>query len=233
MMNNEAEILTIEPQLDSPESYATNTRALLEELFSKATSNSKAERGQLINSLAVQSIVDVHENEKIERKDKAMAVQAIFRVLNTEINPRERDIVETGILGEVATSLAMKKLGFEIIAPTNEEDLNGIDMWADPKDSTPLWAIQVKTNSEIRTPTLERVDGNDKSFEGHNAALSAENMRKMLAKKDAGNPGLLIIIPSGKYNEDTAFNSLSGAPTEQFIDQLYDVIEDTMFSEEY
>jgi hypothetical protein len=157
-----------------------------------------------------------------------------------QIYGKDYEVCKQGILGEVAVSLSLKKLTFDVFAPTVEDDSIGkVDLWADPRDGT-AFAIQIKTKRYSSDLTVNRIrtDGG-----GNVIGISDEfrqDMQKMVkylaTAEDLPNTQriipLLMIVPGGEYNDNALYNQTTGIPLPEMIDRLYDGIDKAVFSKE-
>lgn len=207
------------------------------EVFAELLGNGTPEFKQALQQETVNSVIGIHKSA-LEREEKAKLIRATLRVSLPLFIGENNKRNEAGIFGEVSTHLALEQLQFGVQDPSEEDDLWGIDMWVDSKDGTPPWAVQVKTNAKLEEPVVHRLmttpGGNlansDLPYSYH---TSAQNMLDRITNLNIDAPALLIEIPGGDNTEYGTYNSITGAPSDRYVNDLYDKIESVMFTEEY
>ncbi len=163
-------------------------------------------------------------------------------------DPQEKDVIIKGILGEYATYIAINEainrsgLPYQIVKPSQKEDFEtGTDLILQRKDQTGLIPIQVKsllldnppklihplgrqsTNSTAREILEHSLRNTYGSGIIDNKIKDVEHSaNSLLSFSDNDQPVLehaMIAIPS-PTSETSMLNSLSGIPSEKFIDQI-------------
>ncbi len=188
-----------------------------------------AERKQALGSLMVDALVATHFDEELsldEKADRSKKIQAMVKEYFPNKEKEEWEIARSGFLAESAFAIAMKESGFDVYAPSAEDDLKGkVDMWLDAKDGTVL-AIQLKSASSVEQPivaplSLDENDNLPKTVPSEYAEVCKVMVKYAAEQADqvpeeADIIPLLIVVPGGLNTETSSFNMITGSPS-QFV----------------
>jgi hypothetical protein len=206
------------------------------EVNGKEIIEDNAVASQRINKYAIDALINFNENSTgmSTHSNNATNLMATLQ----QIYPKDSwKQVRCGILAETAVNISLKNLGFKVTPPSYEDDLKGkVDCWADCKDGTVL-AVQIKSSAYIDKPSLTIIKrGKDGKISiSDEYSKKTESMLEYISNRafDGRIIPVFIEIPGGLNNEFSGFNEITGAPSADLPNNLYNLINKRIFTKEY
>lgn len=154
------------------------------------------------------------------------SIKSVFRTMEGAFGSNGWESARLGILGEVATVLALEKSGFKVFLPYYDEDSEGkIDIWASANDVKNTYlAIQLKTFGSAKELTVLNASEANKANRYQTIFKEMQNYIKRNAEryKDRSINPVVIVLSSGDNNAEALYNPGTGQPLKAYVQKLYD-----------